>query len=172
MYEAVIVGASALFCGADTDCTCASAASVLGILKGYAAMPQDLRDMVKDRFVMGIAVERTDNTLTALTEDTLRIACGIAQHTAFNPAFAPEGLPASFVPLKWETPAPAVTLTVDYPEKPAIGREDRTPVTLTLCNPLATPLAGRYPGVSVSLRSSEGLTEKEREWARAICFLQ
>ena len=125
MYEAVIVGASALFCGADTDCTCASAASVLGILKGYAAMPQDLRDMVKDRFVMGIAVERTDNTLT-----------------------------------------------VDYPEKPAIGREDRTPVTLTLCNPLATPLAGRYPGVSVSLRSSEGLTEKEREWARAICFLQ
>lgn len=132
----------ALFCGADTDCTCASAASVLGILKGYAAMPQDLRDMVKDRFVMGIAVERTDNTLTALTEDTLRIACGIAQHTAFNPAFTPEGLPDSFVPLKWETPAPAVTLTVDYPEKPAIGREDRTPVTLTLCNPLATPLAG------------------------------
>ena len=131
----------ALFCGADTDCTCASAGALLGILKGYDAMPQDLRDMVKDSFVIGIPVERTDNTLTALTEDTLRIACGIAQNTAFNPELTFEDMPASFAPLGWEKPAPAVTLTADYPEKPAIGREDRTAVTLTLSNPLAVPLA-------------------------------
>lgn len=37
---------------------------------------------------------------------------------------------------------------------------------------ILSKIVRRYPGVSVSLRSSEGLTEKEREWARAICFLQ
>ena len=39
--------------------------------------------------------------------------------------------------------------------------------------PLAilSKIVRRYPDASVSLRSSEGLTDKEREWAKAICFL-
>lgn len=132
----------ALFCGDDTDCTCASAASILGIIKGYKAMPEDLRDMVKDSFVIGIAVERKDNTLTALTEDTLRIAWGIARDTAYNSDFRLENVPEDVQPFGWAVPVPEVSITVDYPEKPAIGREDSTTVVLTVCNPLAVPLAG------------------------------
>ncbi len=131
----------ALFCGADTDCTCASAASVLGIVRGYGAMPQDLKDMVADSFVMGVVVERTDNSLTALTADTVQVALSIVRNTPFNPETDFVDVPAEQPLYNWVQPRPAVSIRVDYTEKPAIGREDHTAVMLTVFNPLDMPLS-------------------------------
>lgn len=64
----------ALRCGYDTDCTCASAASIIGILKGYQALGTDVTDLIKDYFVCGIDAKRPSDSIRALAEDTVKLA--------------------------------------------------------------------------------------------------
>lgn len=64
----------ALKCGYDADCTCASAASVIGILKGYQGLGKELTELIKDYFICGIQVERPSNSIRKLAEDTVKMA--------------------------------------------------------------------------------------------------
>lgn len=64
----------ALQCGYDTDCTCASAASIVGIIKGYSGLGRELTDLIQDYFVIGIDVKRPSASIRRLAEDTARIA--------------------------------------------------------------------------------------------------
>lgn len=63
----------ALRCGFDTDCTCASAASVVGIVKGYKALG-DLGTLINDYFVCGIDVHRKSDSIYELAKDTVKLA--------------------------------------------------------------------------------------------------
>lgn len=63
----------ALKCGYDTDCTCASAASVVGIMNGYEALG-DIKNLINDYFVCGIDVVRPSDSIFALAEDCAKIA--------------------------------------------------------------------------------------------------
>lgn len=64
----------ALQCGYDTDCTCASAASVVGIIKGYLGLGEELTSLINDYFVIGIDVTRPSNSIRQLAEDSVNIA--------------------------------------------------------------------------------------------------
>lgn len=64
----------ALRCGYDTDCTCASAASIIGIIKGYSGLEKDICGLIDDYFVCGIDIVRPSNSIKQLAEDTLKIA--------------------------------------------------------------------------------------------------
>ena len=64
----------ALKCGYDTDCTCASAASVIGIVKGYSGLKSDITGLIDDRFVIGIDIERPSNSIRRLAEDSAAVA--------------------------------------------------------------------------------------------------
>jgi len=63
----------ALKCGYDTDCTCASVAAIVGIIKGYSNLGE-LSGLINDYFVCGIDVHRPSNSIKALAEDTMKLA--------------------------------------------------------------------------------------------------
>ena len=63
----------ALKCGYDTDCTCASAAAIIGIMSGYEALG-DIKNLINDYFVCGIDVVRPSDSIRALAEDSAKIA--------------------------------------------------------------------------------------------------
>lgn len=63
----------ALQCGYDADCTCASAASIVGIIKGYDSL-EDINKLINDYFVCGIDMVRQSNSIKQLAEDTAKLA--------------------------------------------------------------------------------------------------
>lgn len=63
----------ALKCGYDTDCTCASAASIVGIIKGYEKLG-DTKTLINDYFICGIDVVRPSDSIKQLAEDSAKIA--------------------------------------------------------------------------------------------------
>lgn len=67
----------ALRCGYDTDCTCASAASIVGIIKGYNGLGNEITSLIKDYFICGINVKRPSDSIRRLAEDCGRIAVSI-----------------------------------------------------------------------------------------------
>lgn len=67
----------ALKCGYDTDCTCASAASLVGIAKGYKGLGEELTGLIKDYFVCGIDVQRPSDSIRGLAEDSAKAALSI-----------------------------------------------------------------------------------------------
>lgn len=64
----------ALKCGYDTDCTCASAASIVGIIKGYEGLGTEITDLIKDYFICGIDIERKSDSIRDLAAETAEIA--------------------------------------------------------------------------------------------------
>lgn len=62
-----------LKCGYDADCTCASAASIVGIVKGYENIG-DTKGLINDYYVCGIDVHRRSDSIKDLAEDTAKIA--------------------------------------------------------------------------------------------------
>jgi hypothetical protein len=62
-----------LKCGYDADCTCASAASIVGIVKGYENVG-DTNGLINDYYVCGIDVHRRSDSIKDLAEDTAKIA--------------------------------------------------------------------------------------------------
>ncbi len=64
----------ALKCGYDTDCTCASAASIVGIIKGYKELGSEITGLINDYFICGVDVERKSDSIRDLAEETALIA--------------------------------------------------------------------------------------------------
>lgn len=64
----------ALKCGYDTDCTCASAGSIVGIIKGYNTLGDGITNLIKDEFVCGIDIELSSASIRNLAEETAAFA--------------------------------------------------------------------------------------------------
>lgn len=64
----------ALKCGYDTDCTCASAASVVGIIKGYSGLGNEITSLINDYFICGIDVELESESIKDLAVETAKLA--------------------------------------------------------------------------------------------------
>ena len=94
----------ALRCGFDTDCTCASAASVIGIIKGYEALG-DLTKLIKDYYVCGVDVNRRSDSIKDLAEDTLKLALAMPDSIElaleYPTAEGLENARKSIEPIKW-----------------------------------------------------------------------
>ena len=89
-----------LQCGYDTDCTCASAASVIGIIKGYEGLGE-LKELINDYFVCGIDVKRPSDSIKQLAVDTVKIAMNMP-----NSKFVLEGEKREDIHLELEYPTP------------------------------------------------------------------
>lgn len=111
----------ALQCGFDTDCTCASAASIIGIIKGYNALGE-LKSLINDYFVCGIDVERRSDSIYDLAEDTAKLAVNMPENTDIEPIyFTEEGLKEclkAIAPVKWDVYGPFYD-QLDLPMNPA-----------------------------------------------------
>ena len=99
----------ALKSGFDTDCTCASAASIVGIVKGYKALGE-LGVLIKDYFVCGIDVKRPSDSIYALAKDTAQLAVNMPDIISLSPIYpTAEGLRESlktFQPVHWNIYGP------------------------------------------------------------------
>ena len=72
----------ALSLGYDTDCTCASAASVVGIIRGYNTLNE--KNLISDKFVCGIDVKRPTDSIRDLAADVVKIADLLADKKEIN----------------------------------------------------------------------------------------
>ena len=63
----------ALRCGYDADCTCATVASILGIISGYRGLGE-LTSLINDYYVLGVDVVRPSDSIRQLAEDSCRAA--------------------------------------------------------------------------------------------------
>ncbi len=63
----------ALHCGYDTDCTCATAAALIGAITGYDDIPESIKTMIGEEFVSSVHLERTEFTIDALTDDVCKL---------------------------------------------------------------------------------------------------
>lgn len=108
----------ALSLGYDTDCTCASAASVTGIIKGYSALEE--KDLINDKFVCGINVKRPTDSIKDLAKDVLNLSLKFSESDITGPEIreaTEEGLRKEMLkisPVIWRVYGPYY----DQPDKP------------------------------------------------------
>ena len=95
----------ALKCGYDTDCTCASAASVVGIIAGYQGLGKEITDLIKDYFVCGVDVELESDSIKDLAISTTEIAMKTPNYE----------LEITNAPVKCERPKGFKGFEVEYP---------------------------------------------------------
>ncbi len=110
----------ALNCGYDTDCTCATAGAILGIIGGAGAIPEQWKWQAEDTFVVGIDVQRPSDRISDLATDTCRVGVAMARATNHGISIldVPPDLDSLRIPVS--PPESAVTIVVDYLGKPAI----------------------------------------------------
>lgn len=114
-------------CGYDTDCTCATAGALLGIVLGADKIPDKIKQMVGDNFAIGIDVHRTNNSIYELSRETCMIGLELNRDKIIE---APDGLN---IPVR-ESKKHTVTLAADYLDIPAIGVNGQCKVRITIKN--------------------------------------
>ncbi len=85
---------TAVNCGYDTDCTAATAGSILGIILGKSGISPAWLERIGESFVIGtVDIERQRNTLTQLTQDTVALGYALCRDglndaviTGYDPA--------------------------------------------------------------------------------------
>jgi hypothetical protein len=124
----------ALNCGYDTDCTCATAGAILGIIGGAGTIPEEWKRQAKDTFVIGIDVKRPTDRISDLATDTCRV--GVAMSRTINPEIMIEEVPVDLDVDRIPTSPPSdhVEFTVDYVGKPEIDPVSPKELLLTVRN--------------------------------------
>ena len=115
----------ALNCGYDTDCSCATAGALLGIIQG-AAYLKETYDFYDTSYKLAIDVVRPDNKLETLATDTCRVGLTVAE--ALNRDLKIVGAP-DYVPVP-TTRLHDLRYRVDYHGDPVIGWGETKTVTL------------------------------------------
>lgn len=127
----------ALNCGFDTDCTCATAGSILGIIHGAEYLTKTF-DFAEQRFVLGVDAPRRSDRVCDLAEDTCMMGLHFAEH--LNREVAIVGTPQ---PSRIDLPTPEpVRITVDYGGVPAIGVGGTRTIKLLFENTTVGPIRG------------------------------
>ena len=125
----------ALNCGFDTDCTCATAGAIIGLLRGADELIRayGLKEVT---YTLGVESHRRSNRITDLAEDIA--AMGVRFAGSVNGAIqitdAPEVAPIHYA-------EPDFAATVDYAGMPALALGESTEVTLTIHNRTDAPQA-------------------------------
>lgn len=107
--------------GYDTDCTCATAAAIWGIQNGAEQIPNELKDLVQDQFVVGIELDRTNTSIKKLSEETCELGYKLKQTS--------EASSYEISPYK-ET----LGIEIEYHDKPAIGFLDKCSISICVKN--------------------------------------
>ena len=125
----------ALNCGFDTDCTCATAGAIIGILRGAEELRRAY-GLTDPTYTLGVESARRSNKISDLAEDIaamgLRFAGSV--NTEITITDAPEVAP---IPYR----LPDFSATADYPGMPVVALGESCKVVLTLTNRTAVPAA-------------------------------
>lgn len=131
----------ALKCGYDTDCTCASAASVVGIIYGYENLGTDITSLIKDKFICGIDIELDYDSIKELAKETAAMALKSPNYKIdFEDA-----------PLSADRPKGFTGFNIEYPDTEGMEKAKRsiTPVKWDIYGPffeqLNQPINPDYP---------------------------
>ncbi len=154
----------ALNCGFDTDCTCATAGSILGIIHGADYLTRTY-DLAEQRFVLGVDAPRRSDRVFDLAEDTCAMGLHFAEHVNRDVAITDAPQPPNI-----ELPASErVRITVDYQGVPAIGVGDTRMIEVLFENATDSPITGtaslgfpdgwRVTPTSTELSIAPGATE-------------
>ncbi len=128
----------ALNCGFDTDCSCATAGALLGIIHGAEKLKQK-HQLTDFGYILEVDVQRRSGSIFDLAEDTC--AMGILFNQELNSAVKISGAPTTAAPA--EHLPPEVVFQVHYPQDhPGIGLGESKTLTLTLHNQRNIPLQG------------------------------
>ncbi len=137
----------ALNCGYDTDCTCATAGAILGEILGASRLPPEWVDPLDRRFVIGIDVQRPDDSIERLALDTARVGLTVARE--LNDRVTITGAP-DYEPVPVDPPDPDLEVLPDYgDEDPCLGRTPRK-LRLRLVNRTDAEVAARLTLESVA----------------------
>lgn len=128
----------ALNCGYDTDCSCATAGALLGIMQG-AAYLQRQHHLHDASYTLGVNTTRRSNRLLDLAEDTCRIGMTVAQ-TIEGPVMIT--LPASFRPIASAKKEHTFLIDIDYLGDPVIGWREPKVLKLIVRNEMAEAVSG------------------------------
>ncbi len=74
--DIIKTGMMALGCGFDTDCTCATAGAVVGLIKGADALIKEY-GFGDVKFVLGVRCERRSDRVVDLSEDVALVGCAL-----------------------------------------------------------------------------------------------
>ncbi len=149
--DPVRIGMDALNCGFDTDCTCATAGAIVGLILGGRALETQYgwRDI---KYVLGVKSDRRSDSVYDFAEDIALLGKDWNPETIIGgegKAFAYEPLPAVSVcavkyPLKPD----------GYPDCSVTVGESKT-LTLRFCNSTNAEITVRYTVTGLGL-SAEG----------------
>lgn len=117
-------------CGYDADCTAATAGAICGIIVGKSHMDAKLLELVEEEFVVGIDVDRTDNTISALTQETCAI--GILGRERCKTVITE--IPRTVTVPAIMNQSKKVEMTVSYEHMPAIGYADECTFSVKIVN--------------------------------------
>lgn len=131
----------ALKCGYDADCTCATAGAVIGIINGYDSIPCDLSNLLQDKFVCGIDVQRPDDKIFTLAKDTCLVGLGFA--LVFNDIdIEIDTAKLSLDIPKWENEISPIEIQIDYSVRPSIGFDDSCKLVVSIKNNRESKISG------------------------------
>lgn len=113
----------ALNCGFDTDCTCATAGAVIGVIRGAKSLIEEY-DLGDVKFVLG--VRSPDHT-----DSVYDLSCEIARLGAHFAPFVIENAPEKAFVFEKRDP---LVFDVSYPEGPSVSFGQSKTVTLSILN--------------------------------------
>jgi len=131
----------ALRCGYDTDCTCATAGAIVGIINGHRSIPSDIKHLLNDKFVCGIDVIRADNLISTLARDTC--AVGISFSKIFNDVSIVD-CGKNITEFNWKDNSPEVNISIIYTQEPAISFSKSCKVRFVLINKSERNITGIF----------------------------
>lgn len=129
----------ALNCGFDTDCTCATAGALLGILYG-ASYLIETHNFYDTTYAMAIDVRRPTNKLEDLAADTCRV--GLTLAIEMNRHVLIQGAP-QFTPVPTFKKENDVRIQVKFDGDPVIGWAESKAVAIRIENRRKNDLTGR-----------------------------
>ena len=149
-----------LHCGYDTDCTCATAAALIGAITGYEDIPESIKKMIGNEFVASVDLERTDFTIDALTDDVC--ALGILFDESRKEPVLSESRPVLKRARSLYSSNPKrITICAQYIGDPCIGFTKKGSLSITIRSS-----AGKSEQVWIQLSGISG--EFELSWDKQL----
>lgn len=116
--------------GFDTDCTCATSASILGIIHGKDGLDNKIITSVSDKFICGIIINDDNRSLKELAFKTCCFGCQMGKNK-IDISEIPD------IPQKYIIPEireEKIKIFVEYNDIPAIAFNDEKEFTVKICN--------------------------------------
>lgn len=127
----------ALNCGFDTDCTCATAGAIVGLIAGAESLIAK-HGFTDQGYKLEVDAPRRSDRVFDLAEDTCRMGIYFAEHLNKTVQIANAPEPPVIAP----PAAPPVLIQVEYDPIPAIGIDDTRHIEIAFKNDTENALTG------------------------------